>query len=77
MVGAAIVAAELRADDNKIRERLVWGFVGKVDPQTRMGVLPRFCGLNDSRRSDIVGWGLVHAHRALRIPKFCSTEYHL
>ena len=29
MVGAAIVAAELRADDNKIRERLVWGFVGK------------------------------------------------
>ena len=44
MVGAAIVAAELRADDNKIRERLVWGFVGKVDPQARSGVLPRSAG---------------------------------
>jgi len=44
MVGAAIVAAELRADENAVRGRLVWGFVGKVDPQTRTGALPRSAG---------------------------------
>jgi hypothetical protein len=44
MVGAAIVAAELRADENKIKERLVWGFLGKVDPHSRSGSLPKSAG---------------------------------
>ena len=44
MVGAAIVAAELRADENKIKERLVWGFIGKVDPHARSGSLPKSAG---------------------------------
>jgi hypothetical protein len=44
MVGAAIVAAELRADENKIKERLVWGFLGKVDPHARSGSLPKSAG---------------------------------
>ena len=44
MVGAAIVAAELRADENKIKERLVWGFFGKVDPHARSGSLPKSAG---------------------------------
>ena len=44
MMGAAIVAAELRADENKIRERLVWGFIEKVDPHARSGPLPKSAG---------------------------------
>ena len=44
MVGAAIVAAELRADENKIKERLVWGFIEKVDPHARSGPLPKSAG---------------------------------
>ena len=44
MVGAAIVAAELRADENKIKEHLVWGFIGKVDPHARGGSLPKSAG---------------------------------
>ena len=44
LVGAAIVAAELRADENKIKERLVWGFLGKVDPHARSGSLPKSAG---------------------------------
>lgn len=44
MVGAAIVAAELRADENKIKEHLVWGFLGKVDPHARSGSLPKSAG---------------------------------
>jgi len=44
MVGAAIVAAELRADENKIKEHLVWGFIGKVDPHARSGSLPKSAG---------------------------------
>lgn len=41
LVGAAIVGAEMRADDNKLRERLIWGFFGKPDPHAREAVLPR------------------------------------
>ena len=41
VAGAAIVGAELRADDNKIRETLVWGFFQKADPHARSSVLPR------------------------------------
>jgi hypothetical protein len=44
MMGAAIVAAELRADENKIKERLVWGFIEKVDPHARSGPLPKSAG---------------------------------
>ncbi len=31
----------MRADDNKLRERLIWGFFGKPDPHAREAVLPR------------------------------------
>jgi len=41
IAGAAIVGAELRADDNKIRERLIWGYFTKPDPHAREAVLPR------------------------------------
>lgn len=41
LAGAAIVGAEMRADDNKIRERLIWGFFMKPDPHAREAVLPR------------------------------------
>lgn len=41
LVGAAIVGAEMRADDNKLRERLIWGFFGTPDPHAREAVLPR------------------------------------
>lgn len=44
LAGAAIVSAELRADDNKIRENFVWGFFGKADPHARSAVLPRSAG---------------------------------
>lgn len=41
IIGAAIVGAEMRADDNKLRERLIWGFFAKPDPHAREAVLPR------------------------------------
>ncbi|MEY3055092.1 MAG: glycosyltransferase family 39 protein [Ilumatobacteraceae bacterium] len=41
LIGAAIVGAEMRADDNKLRERLIWGFFGKPDPHARDAILPR------------------------------------
>lgn len=44
LVGAAIVGAELRADDNKLRERLVWGFFEKADPHARSAIMPRSAG---------------------------------
>jgi len=39
--GAAVVAAELRADENRTRERLIWGFFEKADPHARTAALPR------------------------------------
>lgn len=44
MVGAAIVAAELRADENKIRSQILFGLDRKVDPHARGLVLPRSAG---------------------------------
>ena len=41
LIGAGIVGAEMRADDNKLRERLIWGFFDKPDPHAREAVLPR------------------------------------
>ncbi|MEY3681418.1 MAG: hypothetical protein RL547_2031 [Actinomycetota bacterium] len=41
IIGAAIVGAEMRSDDNKLRERLIWGFFAKPDPHAREAVLPR------------------------------------
>lgn len=41
IIGAGIVGAEMRADDNKLRERLIWGFFDKPDPHAREAVLPR------------------------------------
>ena len=41
VIGAGIVGAEMRADDNKLRERLIWGFFDKPDPHARDAVLPR------------------------------------
>lgn len=39
--GAAVVAAELRADENRVRERLIWGVFEKADPHARSASLPR------------------------------------
>lgn len=39
--GAAVVAAELRADENRVRERLIWGVFDKADPHARTASLPR------------------------------------
>lgn len=39
--GAAVVAAELRADENRVRERFIWGFFEKADPHARTASLPR------------------------------------
>ncbi|CAB4574781.1 unannotated protein [freshwater metagenome] len=44
MVGAAIVAAEMRADENKIRSQILFGLDRKVDPHSRGLVLPRSAG---------------------------------
>lgn len=41
VIGAGIVGAEMRADDNKWREQLIWGYFGKPDPHAREAVLPR------------------------------------
>jgi hypothetical protein len=43
-VGAAIVAAELRADENKARANIMFGLDGRVDPHARGLVLPRSAG---------------------------------
>jgi hypothetical protein len=44
MIGAAIVAAEMRADENKIRSQILFGLDRKVDPHARGLVLPRSAG---------------------------------
>lgn len=44
LIGAAIVAAEMRADENKIRPQIFFGFDRKVDPHARDLVLPRSAG---------------------------------
>lgn len=44
IIGAAIVAAEMRADENKIRSQILFGLDRKVDPHARGLVLPRSAG---------------------------------
>lgn len=44
LIGAAIVAAEMRADENKIRSQILFGLERKVDPHARGLVLPRSAG---------------------------------
>ena len=41
LIGGGIIAAELRADENKIHERLVWGSILRPDPHARVGALPK------------------------------------
>lgn len=41
LIGAAIVAAEIKADDNKLRERLLWGLQSRPDPHFRSIAVPR------------------------------------
>lgn len=41
LVGGGIIAAELRADGNKLHERLVWGSIMRADPHARVGALPK------------------------------------
>ena len=40
-LGAAIVAAEMKADDNRLRERLIWGLTSRPDPHARSLSTPR------------------------------------
>lgn len=40
-LGAAIVAAEMKADENTLRERLVWGLTTRPDPHSRSIAVPR------------------------------------
>ena len=40
LIGAAIVGAEMRADHNKIRERLIWGNPPRSDPHSRFLEVP-------------------------------------
>lgn len=40
-LGAAIVAAEIKADDNKLRARTIWGLVSRPDPHMRSLSAPR------------------------------------
>jgi hypothetical protein len=41
IAGAAFVGAELRADDNKLREQLIWGYLTRPDPHARSAIMPR------------------------------------
>lgn len=41
LIGGGIIAAELRADENKVHERLIWGSIMRADPHTRIGALPK------------------------------------
>lgn len=41
LVGAAIVGAEMRADNNRVRERFIWGSPPRPDPHSRYLEIPR------------------------------------
>lgn len=41
LLGAGIVAAEMKADDNRLRERMIWGLLTKPDPHARTNTTPR------------------------------------
>ncbi|MEN9803073.1 MAG: hypothetical protein RLZ37_2198, partial [Actinomycetota bacterium] len=40
-LGAAIVAAEMKADDNRLKERMIWGLTSRPDPHARSLSTPR------------------------------------
>lgn len=40
-LGAAIVAAEMKADDNRLKERMIWGLTTRPDPHARSLSTPR------------------------------------
>ncbi len=40
-LGAGIVAAEMKADENRLRERMIWGLLTKPDPHARSNSTPR------------------------------------
>lgn len=40
-LGAAIVAAEMKADENRLRERVIWGLTTRPDPHSRSLSTPR------------------------------------
>jgi hypothetical protein len=40
-LGAAIVAAEMKADDNRLREHMIWGLTSRPDPHARSLSTPR------------------------------------
>lgn len=41
LLGAGIVAAEMKADDNRLRERMIWGLLTKPDAHSRSISTPR------------------------------------
>lgn len=41
LLGAAIVAAEVKADDNTLRERFIWGLATRPDPHSRSVSVPK------------------------------------
>ena len=41
LIGAGIVAAELKADGNKLESKLIWGSIIRADPHARAGALPK------------------------------------
>jgi len=40
-LGAAVVAAEMKADDNRLKERMIWGLTTRPDPHARSLSTPR------------------------------------
>lgn len=40
-LGAGIVAAEMKADENRLKERMIWGLLTKPDPHARTNTTPR------------------------------------
>lgn len=41
LIGAAVVGAEMRADNNRVRERFIWGSPPRPDPHSRYLEIPR------------------------------------
>ena len=41
LIGAGIVAAELKADGNKLDSQFIWGTINRADPHARIGALPK------------------------------------
>lgn len=41
LLGAGIVAAEMKADDNRVKERMIWGLLTRPDPHLRSMSTPK------------------------------------